>query len=48
MRGWGLAAFPLALPLLTCACGGESRPDSPHTVHPFDDQGRGHPPRGGF
>jgi hypothetical protein len=37
MRGWRLAAFPLALPFLTWA-NGESRPDSSHTVHTFDAQ----------
>jgi hypothetical protein len=37
MRRLEFAAFPLALPFLTWASG-ESRPDSSHAVHTFDDQ----------
>jgi hypothetical protein len=37
MRRLEFAAFPLALPFLTWASD-ESRPDSSHAVHPFDDQ----------
>jgi hypothetical protein len=37
MRRLEFAAFPLALPFLTWASG-ESRPDSSHPVHTFDDQ----------
>jgi hypothetical protein len=44
MRGTGLAAFWPAMVFLTWAWGGESRPDSSHTVHTFDAQGREHLP----
>lgn len=44
MRAWGLAASGLAMVFLTWAWGGENRPDSSHTVHSFDAQGREHPP----
>jgi hypothetical protein len=47
MRGWGRAAFWLALPFLAWASG-ESRPDSSHAVHTFDTQVCEHPPPEGF
>jgi len=47
MRGWRLAAFPLALALLAWACG-ESRPGIPYAVQTFAAQGREHLPPEGF
>jgi hypothetical protein len=47
MRGLEFPAFPLALPFLTWASG-ESRPDSSHAIHTFDDQVCELLPPGGF
>jgi hypothetical protein len=48
MRGWGLAAFPLSLALLSWACSGESRPGNAFAVETFAAQGREYLPPGGF
>jgi len=48
MRGWGLAAFPLALALLARACGSQSGPGNPYAVEAFAAQGREHLPPEGF
>jgi len=45
MRGWGLAAFPLALALLARACGSESGPGNAFAVQTFAAQGREHLPQ---
>ena len=44
MRGWELAAFPLALALLAWAYDGASRPGNPFAVQTFAAQGREHLP----
>jgi hypothetical protein len=48
MRGWGLAAFSLALAPLAWACGSDSRPGNPFTVQTFAAQGREHLPQERF